>query len=136
MNLDDLLEIDPADPLTQRARQLHEADRHLIKELVARREELGLSQREVARRMDVSQSAVSRIERGDRDLHQSTVSRYAMAVEAVVTYMVIPDDPGVVRSTKMLRALKGQMASIPEVDWSESSGGAQVTWTRRKDAGV
>lgn len=136
MDLDELLEIDAADPLVQRARQLHDADRHLIEELVARREELDLSQREVARRMDVSQSAVSRIERGDRDLHQSTVRRYAMAVEATVTYMVIPDDPGVVRSTRMLRALKDQMASIPGVDWGEASAASPVRWNRLKDASV
>lgn len=88
MNIDDLLGINPKDETARHARQLVEADRRLISELVDRRHDLGLSQREVARRMDSDQSTVARIEAGGRDLHQSTIRRYAMAVDAVVAYKV------------------------------------------------
>lgn len=110
MDLDEMLGIDPADPVARRARRLHEADEKLIAELVKRRRELGLSQDEVARRMDTGQSTVARIESGARDLHQSTLRRYAMAVEAVVEHRVVPDDPGQARSAAILRDL------LPDLD--------------------
>lgn len=92
MNLDELLGVDPANPVTQRARHLVDADQKFLRDLIARRHALKLSQEEVARRMDVGQSAVARIESGTRDLQQSTLRRYAMAVEALVEHDVIPDD--------------------------------------------
>ena len=53
----------------------------LVGRLVEVRQELGLSQTEVAARMGTSQSAVARLERGDADLRLSTLRRYAAALD-------------------------------------------------------
>jgi ribosome-binding protein aMBF1 (putative translation factor) len=54
--------------------------RGLLRELAARRQELGLSQTMVAARMGTSQSALARFEGGESDPRISTVERYALAV--------------------------------------------------------
>jgi predicted transcriptional regulator len=60
--------------------EVRERRRTLTDELVARRLELGLSQTEVAARMQTSQSAVARLESGDADIRLSTLERYAAAL--------------------------------------------------------
>lgn len=62
--------------------------RELVADLVARREEQGLSQTLVAARMGTSQSAVARLERGDADVRISTLERYAAALGAELRYDV------------------------------------------------
>ena len=54
--------------------------RELLRELAARREQLGLSQTVVAARMGTSQSAVARLEAGETDTKLSTVERFAAAL--------------------------------------------------------
>lgn len=54
--------------------------RDVIAALVRERRRLGLSQTEVAARMNTSQSSVARLETGDCDLRVSTLQRYAAAV--------------------------------------------------------
>ena len=54
--------------------------RSLTGALVERRNELGLSQTQVAARMGTSQSAVARLESGDADVRLSTLERYATAI--------------------------------------------------------
>jgi transcriptional regulator with XRE-family HTH domain len=54
--------------------------RDLAAQLVAIRQDLGLSQTEVAARMRTSQSAVARLESGDADVRLSTLERYAAAL--------------------------------------------------------
>jgi ribosome-binding protein aMBF1 (putative translation factor) len=54
--------------------------RRLLRDLAARRERSGLTQKDVATRMRTSQSAVARIERGEIDAKLSTVERYAAAI--------------------------------------------------------
>lgn len=128
MDLDNLLGIDLSDPLARRARRLQDADRKLIDDLVARRKQLDLTQAEVARRMDTSQAAVARIESGIRDVHQSTLRRYAMAVEAVVEHRVVADDRGNTTSSAILRDLKGQLEPSPGSAWSGQQS-VDVDWT-------
>jgi transcriptional regulator with XRE-family HTH domain len=133
MDLDDLLGIDPSDPVDRRARALHDADRKLIEDLVARRTELGLSQQEVARRMDTGQSTVARIEAGSRDLRQSTIRRYAMAVEALIEHAVTPDDPRRAQSSAIIRDLGPQLTHAPST-WATFDQASTMTWqppTRR-----
>ena len=60
--------------------EVAERRRALSDELVAQRVRLGLSQTEVAARMQTSQSAVARIESGDADVRLSTLERYAAAL--------------------------------------------------------
>lgn len=88
MELEALLGIDATDPRDRLADYIVTADETLIRELVARRRELGLRQEDVAERMGIDKSNVSRIERGDRDLLQSTLRRYLMAINAVVMHEV------------------------------------------------
>lgn len=139
MDLDEILGIDTTSPVDRRAKRLLDADRRLLADLVARRKQLKLSQAEVARRMDIGQSAVARIESGVRDLHQSTLRRYAMAVESVVEHQVVPDDPGLQRSAKIIQGLRDQLQRTESEVWAGGIGeiffgdaGKPVTW-RAKD---
>jgi predicted transcriptional regulator len=68
------------DPVFPGFKELAQRRRDLAAELTAVRVELGLSQTEVAARMQTSQSAVARIESGDADVRLSTLERYAAAV--------------------------------------------------------
>lgn len=54
--------------------------RLLLRALAEKREELGLSQTEVAARMGTSQSALARLERGEGNPTLATVERYAFAL--------------------------------------------------------
>lgn len=54
--------------------------RRLLRELGARREKAGITQKDVAAAMKTSQSAVARMERGEIDAKLSTVDRYAAAI--------------------------------------------------------
>ncbi|MET8519773.1 helix-turn-helix transcriptional regulator [Nocardioides sp. NPDC004968] len=88
-DLDELLGLDASDPLAVLARRIREEDDDLLAVLVNRRRSLQLSQGDVAERMDTDQATVSRIESGTRDLKQSTLRRYAMALEVVIEHTVV-----------------------------------------------
>ena len=62
--------------------------RQLLRELAAKREELGISQTIVAARMGTSQSAVARLEAGEMDAKFSTVERFAAALGQKVEWRV------------------------------------------------
>jgi len=61
-------------------REIAQRRRGVIDELVAARQEQGLSQTIVAARMGTSQSVVARLESGAIDVRLSTLERYAAAV--------------------------------------------------------
>lgn len=61
-------------------REIAQRRRALIEELVAVRQQQGLSQTVVAARMGTSQSVVARLESGGIDARLSTLDRYAAAV--------------------------------------------------------
>ncbi len=61
-------------------REMAERRRKLLADLAARRRALGLSQTQVAARMQTSQSAVARIEAGEADVRLGTLERYAAAL--------------------------------------------------------
>ncbi|WP_354559292.1 MULTISPECIES: helix-turn-helix transcriptional regulator [unclassified Rhodococcus (in: high G+C Gram-positive bacteria)] len=67
---------------------LARAQNRLVRLLRDRRIELGLSGSQVAERMNVDPSVVSRFERGGTNATLATIRRYAKAVEAMVTYEV------------------------------------------------
>lgn len=54
--------------------------RELLRRLVQIRATSGLTQQDVAGRMETSQAAVARIESGDFDVRGTTLDRYAIAV--------------------------------------------------------
>lgn len=97
MNLEEMLGINPRDPLQRRAKRMVETDETLLDDLVKMRKAKALSQDDVAARMEISQSAVARIESGERDPRLSTLRRYAMAVGAVYEHRVLDDELGDVR---------------------------------------
>lgn len=144
MDLDELLGIDSADARIKRARRLLEADRKLLADLVAQRHRLNLTQGEVARRMDSDASVVTRIEAGGRDMHQSTIRRYAMAVEATIEHIVVPIEPAVDRSSRIVSGLSANFDEWPTTGLSSSNAGhfdqssAPLSWgkasRRRKNA--
>lgn len=60
--------------------------------LAERRRRLGLSQTQVAARMQTSQSAVARLEANRGDLRLSTLERYAQALGHTMRFGVAPVD--------------------------------------------
>jgi DNA-binding XRE family transcriptional regulator len=60
--------------------EAHLERRRLQRALAHKRRELGLTQAEVASRMQTSQSAVARVEAGEVDAKMSTLQRYAIAI--------------------------------------------------------
>lgn len=74
-----------------RAKALVTAERDMLGELVQARKKHGLTQKEVAERMGVSQSAVSQIERYDANPTLATLRRYALAVEVRLQFQVTSD---------------------------------------------
>src|SRR5438876_2403058 len=60
--------------------------RELLRQLVRRREALGLSQRDLAAKMGTSQPAIARLESGEVDARGSTIERFAAAVGRRVEY--------------------------------------------------
>lgn len=88
MNLDEILGVDHSDPSQILADRLVANDRKLLNELIDQRKRLDLSQREVAEKMGVTESAISKIESGSRDLRLATLRRYAHAVGVEVKHNV------------------------------------------------
>jgi transcriptional regulator with XRE-family HTH domain len=65
----------------------------VLTQLIKIRKELGISQKQVAKRMQTTQSAISDLERGVGDFHLSTLQRYARAVTARIRLSVdLPHD--------------------------------------------
>ena len=77
--------------LDRRAASLIAQDQSYIRSLIALRGERGLSQDAIAERMGVSQPTVAAFEHVENDPKLSTLRRYAMAVEALVFHLVVPD---------------------------------------------
>ena len=91
-SLRELLSIDRASRNQRRARALVEADRALLRSLVEVRRSRGLTQKQVAERLGISQASVASFERYDNDPKLSTVRRYAHAVEALVAHAIEADN--------------------------------------------
>jgi predicted transcriptional regulator len=72
------------DPVFPGFKDMAARRKQMTADLVGRRQELGLSQTEVAARMGTSQSAVARLESGDADIRFSTLERYAAALGSVL----------------------------------------------------
>lgn len=90
-DLESALGIDLSSASQRRAITLTENDADLIRDLIALREEQGLSQQVVAERLGVTQATISAFERYDNDPKLSTIRRYAHAVGAFVDHSVSKD---------------------------------------------
>ncbi len=67
---------------------LARSENHLIRELMAVRQRRGLKPVDVARKMGVDRSAVTRFESGETNPTMATINRYAEAVGAMIRYTV------------------------------------------------
>lgn len=74
-----------------RSQILARADREMKANLVRVRRDAGLTQKDVADILGVTQQAVQKLERYDSDPKLSTLSRYANAVGAIVDHSVSKD---------------------------------------------
>lgn len=74
-----------------RARVLSREDRELKAALIGIRREKGLSQKDIADRLGVTQQSIHKLERYDSDPKASTLRRYANAVGALVEHQVQAD---------------------------------------------
>jgi transcriptional regulator with XRE-family HTH domain len=83
-----LLGMDPNDPKVVAAAQDAEAYASLVESLVVLRRRRGLTQLDVAKRMETTQSTVSDFESVGGDARYSTLQRYARAVGARLHSMV------------------------------------------------
>lgn len=84
-----IFESNPDDPRDRLADYVIESDDALFRDLVQFRIMRKMSQEDVAERMGIDKSNVSRLESGVRDVQLSTLRRYAMAIDAVVRHDVI-----------------------------------------------
>lgn len=89
-----LLGLDLDDPEVAALGVATARDMDLIERLVQVRHDRGLTQREVAARMECSQPNVSAFERVGGDPHLSTLRRYANAIGAHVRWDVVVDGGG------------------------------------------
>ena len=78
--------------LDRRAQILVRNDALFLAQLIELRKRLGLTQAEIAERMNVSQPAVAAFERVENDPKLSTIRRYAMAVGLLVDHVVEVDE--------------------------------------------
>ncbi|WP_405177853.1 helix-turn-helix domain-containing protein [Nocardia sp. NBC_01377] len=69
---------------------LAKSEYELIRQLVARRSAAGIKPAELARRMGVDRSTISRFEAGGTNPTMATLNRYAEAIGAMITYDVQP----------------------------------------------
>lgn len=74
-----------------RGKVLARADRELKARLVQMRRDAGLTQKQLAERIGISQQAIQKLERYDSDPRMSTLRQYANAVEAIVEHRVVHD---------------------------------------------
>lgn len=83
--IEESTEIDPTFPVLVAAA---ERRRKLLRQLVNKREQAGLSQTQVAARMGTSQSAIARLE-AQSDAKESMIDRYAAAVGVTVDRVIV-----------------------------------------------
>lgn len=100
-------------PDSRRAQKLVDEDARMLDELIRIRHKR-MTQDEVAERMGITQSAVARIEAGDRDPRLSTLRRYALAVGAVVSHKVVDARQPVLRLANTPGEHEAEDAAWPE----------------------
>jgi transcriptional regulator with XRE-family HTH domain len=90
---EDYLQESLQNPQFRAAYEDSEARSRLLASLVMLRQSLHLTQTQIARRMETTQSSVSEFESGSTDPHLSTLQRYARAVTACLRIRIdMPTD--------------------------------------------
>lgn len=93
----------------------------LIVEVITRRVDLGLSQKELAKRARTHQSRISKIESGEHDVRLSTLIQIAEALKCELSIQLIPFEDAQENSyvplfTDCVRVGDGQEDSIQRID--------------------
>lgn len=78
--------------LKAKAKALVKDQRDFLDRLIEIRKSAGINQEEVAERMGVSHNAVSQFEHYDADPTLSALRRYALAVDASISFKAVPSD--------------------------------------------
>jgi transcriptional regulator with XRE-family HTH domain len=112
MNLDDLLGIDPDDPVQMLAERLVEADERLLDDLIKRRLDSGLTVAQVAERIGVTETTVAKLENGERDPRLSLLRLYALAVRAEVRHSVAPSRQAELARLRVNEVLERQKSVV------------------------
>ncbi|MCC3292267.1 helix-turn-helix domain-containing protein [Arthrobacter sp. zg-Y1110] len=110
MDVNELLGIDPNDPVEKLAQELVEQDQEMLSGLVSLRQKT-MTQDELAERLGVDKSAVVAFERYDADPRLSTVRRYAFALRARIRHTV----------TKPMSADESRVAQFVQASMWEAS---------------
>ena len=87
-SLEEMLGIDYNDPHARAARDLLDAEQELYERINEHREQAGISIETVAKRMGIPVHDARDIASGWRDLHFSTLRRYALASRCIITYNI------------------------------------------------
>ncbi|UJP39367.1 helix-turn-helix domain-containing protein [Cellulomonas palmilytica] len=119
MDLDEMLGFDPNNRDDRHAEILVDEHDELLRLLVEARRRHNLDQDDVALLMGIDRSGVSRIESGSRDLHLSTLRRYAFAVGAVIRHQVEDIDTVIRREREAAAA--GSLRALPS-EWATPRG--------------
>ena len=128
--LDELLGIDPDDPEIIAAAEDAEAYASLVESLVVLRKRRGLTQQDVATRMETTQSVVSDFERVGGAARYPTLQRYARAVGARLCSMVDPSGSNLAPTWRQTAEMPVRLAARPashlpfRAAWRESAEGA------------
>lgn len=88
VSLESLLGLDLTSPTQIMALEMAENDAYLIRNLIAVRKSKGLTQREVADSLGLSQATIAAFESYDNDPKLSTIRRYALAIGVLVHHEV------------------------------------------------
>jgi transcriptional regulator with XRE-family HTH domain len=92
LSIEEQLGIDTSDPEIKRAEFLADQIAELLQHLVAVRKRRGLTQADLAKKLNVTQATIAAFERSSNDPKLSTVRKYANAVGALVALNVELDD--------------------------------------------
>lgn len=86
--LEEMLGIDYNNPYARAARDILCAEEELYERINEHREQAGISIETVAKRMGIPVQDARDIASGWRDLHFSTLRRYALASRCIITYNI------------------------------------------------
>lgn len=109
------------DAIRVRARALVRAQSQFMEDLVALRKRQGLTQQDVADRMDVTQSAVAQFERYDANPSLNTIGRYALAIGASINFSVTTAQrmqEATITSRPVPQMLKTEDPTLIKANWS------------------
>ncbi len=121
---------DPSSPSQKRADALALADENLIAVLVRLRDELGMTQTDVAKKLGISQPAVCEFERAGNDPRLSTIRRYAHAIGVYIEHTPSVD------AAEWGRPVAERLTPTTANDWSSVLRGSGKATVRSEGRAV